>query len=524
MAESMRANDAYLSLTGYTREEFVSGAVNWKTITPPEHLPLDAHAIAEARLQGTCTPYEKEYVRKDGSRVPVYLGFAVLGETREETIAFVLDLTDRKRAEEKLTQQIRRLIESNIVGIVVSNERQILEANDSYLAILGHSREDLIEGRVDWREATPPDHLERDIAAIQELRERGSCAPFEKEYVRTDGTRIPVLVGAAALSQEPELTWISYVVDLTAQKALDRDLRLANQRLSAANEELQSFAYFAAHDLKSPLRTISSMTEMLMRQVEGKLGADSKQMAAYIQSGVKQMNALISDLLDYAKVAGDTDMAAEAVDCARLFALTVMNLQSQIRAAGATVTSDPLPTVQAGNELAQVFQNVLENALKYRSERPPEIHVSARRKGDEWIFSVRDNGIGFEMQYAEHIFGVFQRLHGYGQYEGTGIGLAICKKTIERFGGKMWVESEPGAGSTFYFQRAGQRSHSDKLVSHGSENVRARALRTLSAVCGPDRYRIHAFAPRLAEGLRRFRGTGRIQAAAIVHARGGRHH
>jgi PAS domain S-box-containing protein len=445
------ANDAFLAMTGYTREELVNGAVSWKEIAPTEQSPLGARAVAEAQQNGACTPYETEYVRKDGSRLPVYAGFALLGEWREESVAFILDLTRRKKQEEERAQQFRRLVESNIIGIVVANEQRVIEANDSYLRMVGHSRSDLMEGRVDWSRATSPKFQERNAIALREFRERGSCTPFEKEYVHRDGTHVPVLIGGAVLSYEPEFTWICYVVDLGEQKAMERELRLANQRLSEANEELRSFAYIAAHDLKSPLRTIWTTAETLWGRIHEKSDREAEMMSAQIQSSAAQMSALISDLLDYSTVASDVKTATEPVDCASLFAFTVMNLQSQIRAAGAKVTSDPLPRVKAGTQLVRVFQNVIENALKYRSEKRPEIQVSAKRNGDEWIISIRDNGIGFEMQHADRIFGVFKRLHGPGEYEGTGIGLAICRKTVERYGGRMWAESEPGAGSTFYF-------------------------------------------------------------------------
>jgi light-regulated signal transduction histidine kinase (bacteriophytochrome) len=226
---------------------------------------------------------------------------------------------------------------------------------------------------------------------------------------------------------------------------------LANHRLSRSNDELQSFAYVAAHDLKSPLRTISAMTELLRRKLEGRLDDDGVQIAAHLQTSAEKMAMLISDLLDYSKAAAVSESASQSVDCSALLAVTVAGLESQIRATGAKVTWDRLPVVQADNRLSGVFQNLIENALKYRNEEPPEIHVSAQRCGDEWVLSVRDNGIGFDMQYAERIFTPFQRLHGAEEYEGNGIGLAICKKTIERFGGTIRAESKLGVGSTFYF-------------------------------------------------------------------------
>jgi light-regulated signal transduction histidine kinase (bacteriophytochrome) len=283
------------------------------------------------------------------------------------------------------------------------------------------------------------------------MRERGHYTPYEKSYVRPDGTRIPVLIGAAVLTYEPELTWISFVADLKAQKTVELELLSANKRLLDSNEGLQSFAYVAAHDLKSPMRTISTMTSILLQRYEEHLDPDTRSMADYIESSVKQMDALISDLLDYSQVAAAKQQPNETIDCAEVFNATVKNLQSQIEEAGALVSAGPLPCVQADNQLLRVFQNLIENSLKYRSERSLEIHVSAVHCGHEWIFSFRDNGIGFDPAHADRIFGVFQRLHGIGKYQGSGIGLAICKKTIDRYGGRMWAESEPGVGSTFYF-------------------------------------------------------------------------
>jgi PAS domain S-box-containing protein len=173
------ANDAYLDIIGYTRDDLENGRVDWKAITPPEWLPLDLSAIAEAAQRGVCTPYEKEYVRKDGSRIPVYIGFALVGEQREETIAFILDLTERRRAEEQFTRQLRRLVESNIVGIAVATRRHVIDANDMFLRMVGHTRDDIAARRVEWLQSDTPEATESDRAALRELRERGVCAPYE---------------------------------------------------------------------------------------------------------------------------------------------------------------------------------------------------------------------------------------------------------------------------------------------------------------------------------------------------------
>ena len=187
------------------------------------------------------------------------------------------------------------------------------------------------------------------------------------------------------------------------------------------------------------------------RRFAGVLGAEGDEMLGLVHSGVTRMVKLIQDLLDYSRVSGGKSVPERPIDCNGLFAWALAALQQSIEAAGAVVTSDHLPFACADEQLVRVFQNLIDNAIKYRSQQPPRIHVSAYRSGEEWIFLVQDNGIGFEMRYAERVFGVFQRLHGIDQYEGTGIGLAICKRTVERYGGRMWVRSEPGRGSTFYF-------------------------------------------------------------------------
>lgn len=233
----------------------------------------------------------------------------------------------------------------------------------------------------------------------------------------------------------------------------NRELTTVNQRLSQVNAELESFAYAVSHDLQSPLRGVSQMAALLSRRLEHNLDAQSQNYLKLIQSSAKQMQTLITGLLEYSRFS-DVSLAVEPTDCAELLSITQANLQTQIEQAGATLIVDPLPTVWAGDQLARVFQNLIDNALKYRGEKPPEIRISATRSADEWIVAVRDNGIGFDMKHADRIFDVFQRLHGGTQYEGSGVGLALCKRIVERYGGRIWAESVPGVGSTFYLNLA----------------------------------------------------------------------
>lgn len=297
---------------------------------------------------------------------------------------------------------------------------------------------------------------ERKPSAIYEFRARQADRSYRWLQCRTrfrydDDGRPLVMVGVTIdLSQRKELEdqLRRRVEEL---EALEEELQNSNGRLLRSNDELQRFAYVVAHDLQAPLRTVSSMTELIARRLQGKLDDDCVQMAGHIRNSASQMSALIADLLDYSTLSMDAPAPLRPVDCALLLEQTQANLQILIAETGARITVGPLPTVLADDQLIRVFQNLIENAIKYRSESTPEVDVSADRDGDNWKFSVRDNGIGFEMRHAEKIFEVFQRLHSALEYEGTGIGLATCRKLMERYGGRLSVHSQPGVGSTFYF-------------------------------------------------------------------------
>jgi len=240
---------------------------------------------------------------------------------------------------------------------------------------------------------------------------------------------------------------------------LEELVRQRTAELAHSNEELEQFAYVASHDLQEPLRAVTGYLGLLEPQLAGKLDDGGRRLIAGAVQGAARMHTLITDLLALSRV-GTRGQTFAAADLNAVLDQALEGLRASIAETGARITRDPLPTltVDAG-QTVQLFQNLIGNALKFRSERAPEIHVTAERQPERWVLAVRDNGIGIEPQYYERIFLIFQRLHTRRLYPGTGIGLAICKKIVERHGGAIWVQSQAGQGSTFYFSIPTETSH-----------------------------------------------------------------
>ncbi|MDQ7788384.1 MAG: ATP-binding protein, partial [Thermodesulfovibrionales bacterium] len=234
-------------------------------------------------------------------------------------------------------------------------------------------------------------------------------------------------------------------------KEAEEVLKQLADELKRSNEDLKQFAYAASHDLQEPLRGIEGFIKLLVRRYKGKLDEKAGEYIDYIVDDVQRMQMLIKDLLVYSRISAKGIVSKHA-NCSVALEQALSNLRTALEESGAEVTYDSLPVVMGDAvQFTRLFQNLIGNAIKFRGKEPLKIHISAHQKENEWIFSIRDNGIGIDPKQAERIFVIFQRLHTRQEYPGTGIGLAICKRIVERHGGKIWLESEPEKGTTFYF-------------------------------------------------------------------------
>ncbi len=437
-------------------------------------------AILEPVRHSGADTREWTWVRKDGSRLAVSLTLAAMRAPTGEVLGFVAlghDITARLHSEaeqarllgqtEAAEVRFRALLESAPDAIITVDEQgTIVLVNSQVEQLFGYTREELLGQSI---EVLVPErfrmaHMRYRAAYQQAPRTRPMGAGLALYARRKDGSEFPVEISLSPLRIDGQLLITAIIRDVTERVRAEVELkrtaaRLAQQtaELKRSNEELQQFAYVASHDLQEPLRMVASYTQLLARRYRGKLDADADEFIEYAVDGARRMQALINDLLAYSRV-GTRGQEFEPTDANAVFDQVVTDLGAAIEEAQAVVTRDDLPTVVVDpSQFGQLLQNLLSNAIKFRGERPPRVHVSARLEDDAWLFSVSDNGIGIAPEYTDRIFVIFQRLHSRAQYPGTGIGLAICKKIVERHGGRIWVESTPGEGSTFYFTLPLQR-------------------------------------------------------------------
>ena len=459
---------------GYRRDELVGQKV--KNIIPDgfaERLLADRLRSAEDALaQQIGTGIELTGRRKNGSEFPIEIMLSPL-ESAEGILvtAAIRNISMRKAAEKHLAQmegRYRGLLEAAPDAMVVVNQDgEIILLNVQAEKQFGYRRDELVGQKV--KNIIPEGFAERLVAdalrsAADALAQQIGTG-IELNGRRKNGSEFPIEIMLSPLESAEGILVTAAVRDITTRKKAEAHLLQKVEELNRSNEELEQFAYIASHDLQEPLRMVASYTQLLSMRYKGKLDSDADEFISFAVDGASRMQRLIKDLLAYSRV-GTKPPDLQDTSSEKALQHALINLRGAVAESGALVTYDPLPIVVADEmQLIQLFQNLVGNAIKYQDSEVPRVHISATVSAEKkWIFSVRDNGLGINSLYFEKIFGVFQRLHKREEFEGTGVGLAICKKIVERHGGAISVESKLGHGSTFFFALA----ESDKEPSEPS--------------------------------------------------------
>ncbi|HTP12886.1 MAG TPA: PAS domain S-box protein [Bacteroidota bacterium] len=589
----VQANDYYLKVIGATRDEFAGGRVYWSSFTPTEWLPADEKAIRELHSRGTCTPYEKELHRRDGSRVAILITVALLPGPEEEFIGFVLDITDRKksaqqiefqasildqihnavittdmegqvmywnkhaeslygwRADEVVGKEVDEFLvpqeqrkaladrrsavdagafwngrteflnrdgscipvhvysaslrdaEGQVVGrnsvsidirdvlkaeealkeseerfstafftspvsqsVISTASSEILAVNDACCRQFGYSREELV-GATTAKLNLWESPSERELA-VEELRRTGHISPREATVRTKSGDKRTVIVAIEPIAWKGLPCLISSVVDITDRKRAEEEVMKLNAELEsrvaqrtgelqAANKELEAFSYSVSHDLRAPLRAMDGFSRILMEEYGPRLDEEARRLLEIVRSNSSTMGELIDDLLQFSRT-GRAELRVTTVDMRGLALAVVGELQKTIDGRQVSVSVGNLPNADTDYAMMKlVFTNLLSNAFKFTSKTAgARIEVGSHTNDHEQIYYVKDNGAGFDVQYAHKLFGVFQRLHSKDEFEGTGIGLGIVKRIIEKHNGRVWAEGKVDEGATFYFALPGK--------------------------------------------------------------------
>ena len=450
-------NKKMVEICGYEKSELISR--DFRNL-----LSKESHVIIKDRMQkrlaGEVVPnlYEVEIIDKEGGKTLVEVNAGVIEcEGHPADLVFLRDISERKQAEEESAVAKKRLqdiLESMIDGVMISGmQGRFSYVNEAMHSLTGYTKEELLNKTAADTFLMPEElpkfvnHLGRNLA--------GGEAISSADYLiqRKDGAICPTSVSLSILKDingKPEAI-IAVQRDITDRKNAEVKLNELMEDLEHSNKELEQFAYVASHDLQEPLRMVSSYLTLLSRRYKGKLDSDADDFIHFAVDGATRMQRMINDLLTYSRV-GSKGKPPEETDCEIILSEALSNLEVRIEESSATVTHDPLPKVMADDvQFVQLLQNLISNSIKYNDRDTPEVHLGAEEKDDEWVFSVKDNGIGIDPEYKDNVFEIFKRLQTKEEYEGSGIGLSVCKKIVERHGGRIWLESEPGEGTTFYF-------------------------------------------------------------------------
>jgi PAS domain S-box-containing protein len=469
---------------GYSRDELLGQELE---ILLPErfrtaHVSHRRGYFSEPRVRAMGAGMELAGRRKDGSEFPIEIGLSHVS-TPEGPLAFgmVSDISERKKAADELERvnnefrrsnaelvasqdKLRSYFEAASQAILgVSGDGRISLVNRRTEEMFGYTREELVGQEL---ELLLPDrfrsaHISHRDDYFAEPRVRAMGAGMDLAGRRKNGTEFPIEIGLGHANTPEGPLAFGMVSDISERKKAADDLKRANEELRQSNIEMEQFAHVASHDLQEPLRMVTGYLQLIERRYSTQLDASGKEFIGFAVNGAKRMRVLIRDLLEFSR-AGTHAANFRKIDTGLILSNALANLKTAIDESAARITVGPLPTLVADpGLLTQVFQNLIANAIKFQKGDGPSVHISAQRQGAEWIYSVRDNGIGIESHHLDRIFRIFERLHSIEEYSGSGIGLAITRKIVERHRGRMWVESQPGAGSTFFFSLSAEMEIAD---------------------------------------------------------------
>ncbi|MEO0373312.1 MAG: chemotaxis protein CheB [Cyanobacteria bacterium P01_A01_bin.17] len=442
-------NPAFNELFGYTMADIL-GQSTQRLYANPDDYEVQGQVRFNLDTADQLKPYEICYRHQDGETFPAETVGTTVQAENGETLGFigvVRDIRDRKATERSIQRQLIAM-ESASIGIAMLNSGRFIYVNQAHSHLFGFSGSQALIDQP-WQSLYEADQIaviEQEI--FPQLQEKGYWKG-EVQAKRQDGQ---LFDEELSLSLTPAGDLIYLCQDITERKQVENHQESLLDALTRSNRDLEQFAYVASHDLREPLRKVKSFSELLVQGYREQLDSNARQYIDFMTSGVERMEALIQDLLTYSRLSQDTNTLVE-VDLGTTLEAVLQDLALLIDEHQASITSDSeLPTITANaTAMQQLFLNLISNAIKFRSDKPPTINISVQKQPQEWLIAVEDNGIGLDQKFKDRIFVIFQRLHSRTQYPGTGIGLALCRKIIENLGGRIWVESEVGQGSTFYF-------------------------------------------------------------------------
>lgn len=460
------ANDEFLRIVGYSPLEFEQSGPGWADLTPAEWIPVDSEHIAEAREHGTCTPYEKEYFHHDGHRVPVLVGYALLGEEREDSVAFILDLSERKKIDRHLREEMARfqtVVDASPIPIfALSPEGAVTLWNRAAEQVFGWTSDE-IRGRP--LPIVSAEQQEEFHSLRRQVMDGGSFTGLELRRRRRDGEPVDIVLSTAPLRDASgETVGIMAVCeDVTERMKIRSELKQLNleledrvkrrtAELEQANRELEAYSYSVSHDLRAPLRAIDGFSRILREEYAERLDEEGRRLLGVIVESVGRMEKLIDDLLSFSRTSRK-ELQSGSVDMSGLVkSVWYEHVTSEDRERIDFHVADLPPAEGDPVLLRQLWHNLISNALKFTTPRErPRIEVTGQRETDRNIYVIRDNGVGFDPRNAGQLFRVFQRLHSVDQFPGTGIGLALVQRIVHRHGGTISAEGKVDAGAAFTF-------------------------------------------------------------------------